>query len=143
MSHALLALLVQAIAVISDLASRRIPNRLLVGAILSHLIIWLLLQEFPPASFARLSLIVIVAVAILMPRSRTFLDDHLGMGDIKLLVYLLIFFFPFIRPQVWLMAFSAASLIVIFLTRSTVRSSLPLAPIIFIASLTSLVEASL
>jgi Flp pilus assembly protein protease CpaA len=141
LSHALLALLVQGVATVTDFLVRRIPNRLILSAIAFHFLIWIVMAELPPVGVAHISIVAIMTMLILIPRSRGFLYENLGMGDIKLIAYLLVFFFPFIRMEVWFLAFGAASWIAVRTRRSAIRSSLPLAPIIFAASLPSFIEA--
>ena len=64
------------------------------------------------------------------------------MGALKLLLYLAIFFLPFVHLNVWMSAISLVCMMILFGRPSTMKSSLPLAPIILAASLLSLVHAA-
>jgi Flp pilus assembly protein protease CpaA len=138
-AHALLALAVLAVIAWVDFRTHRIPNKILVLAPFLHLSLWWQSswnRELAPVlgvkGFSLFLMIVIPALVI--PRSSRFLQESIGMGDLKLIGYLLLFLAPYLEMATWLTWLSVVSL----LTRLTLRSrttAIPLAPILFLGSL--------
>jgi len=139
--HAWLALSTLAIASVVDLRERRIPNRLLALAILIHVSYGLMTGENVDLEHEGIIFISLTMVVLLFRGSREWLLERIGMGDIKLIAYLLLTLVPQIGLIAWTSSISAVSLIaLLFLLRARkITSSLPLAPILGLSSVIALV----
>lgn len=139
-SHLLLALVILIVAAFTDLKARRIPNRLLISALIAHGLLWILHE---PPSLALLESVIFVAlfgVAAIIPRSGELLFTNIGMGDIKLVLYLLLIVSPQLDTFRWLLflALISALIFVILIFKRRLWESLPFAPVITVATLLTL-----
>lgn len=127
-------------AAFTDLKARRIPNRLLISALIAHGLLWILHE---PPSLALLESVIFVAlfgVAAIIPRSGELLFTNIGMGDIKLVLYLLLIVSPQLDTFRWLLflALISALIFVILIFKRRLWESLPFAPVITVATLLTL-----
>ena len=137
-NHAWVALFVVGVAALIDFRTRRIPNRLLLLAAFIHAAIAFRWKQYPEVGINHLLIGTALFFAFLIPRIRYVFSRHIGMGDLKLLLYLSIFFIPSIHITTWLIGFSATASVVLLFRRARLHLSLPLAPIIFAASILSM-----
>ncbi len=131
---------------VTDLRSRRIPNRFLFIATILHLLLDLL--DPAPTQIDYLSTLLTITIflsGLSLAWVRRYLLSLIGMGDLKLILYLSAFFFPWIDLRdlllglalvssflligLWIRRFVAGSLVPL-----TLKSHLPFAPIVASAS---------
>lgn len=140
-SHLLFALVILIVAAFTDLKARRIPNRLLISALIAHGLLWILHE---PPSLALLESVIFVAlfgIAAFTPRLGDLLFTNIGMGDIKLVLYLLLIVSPQLEIFRWLLllALISALIFVVLMIKRRLWESLPFAPVITVATLLTLV----
>lgn len=133
--HFLLASLVLLIAAIIDLRTRRIPNLLLLVAFPIHLLFARIdgLNHRGGAIALILALIMVVA-----PTSGPWIMRNFGMGDVKLLVYLIWSIGADMNWIALLLAIGLSSLLLIGVLKVLRRSldqSLPFAPFLGLSAL--------
>lgn len=134
-----------------DLRERRIPNGFLLTAIFFHLLFDLAAGSDARIDYLRMSVIMALVLLplIILDRLRRLVMRSIGMGDIKLFLYLSFFHFPWIRSDHFLLGFLLLSLLVLSLLyvrhllssklrASPWRSSIPLAPLFLGGSITAL-----
>ena len=129
------------IAALVDLETRRIPNRLLIAGLFSHLLIWVFLESPTMAILPAAVLIVTLFLTLLIPSLREIAMSSIGMGDIKLLIYIALFISPFFDPYRWLifMAISSALLAAIYLLLLRWKErTLPFAPVLTMSTILAL-----
>ena len=112
-------------------------------AIPVHGVIWLQSKAAPAVGISHVAPWIVIASALFFPRLRKIIAFNIGMGDLKLLLYLTIFLLPSIGGSSWLIGFSVTALVVMIIRGFHLHLSLPLAPIIFAASLWSVVQTLL
>lgn len=141
-------LLIVALLLISvsytDLKERRIPNRFLITATMLHILLDIIgpgverIEYLQPSIISALLILVLASLKWRVIR-------FIGMGDVKLIIYLIFFFFPWIEMNFFFIGLgvvSIASLMGLFLNRRLTmeakagpwKSSLPFAPIVMCAS---------
>jgi len=139
-AHLLIAVMILIIAALVDLETRRIPNRLLIAGLFSHLLIWIFLEAPTMAILPAAVLIVTLFLTLLIPSLRDMAMSSIGMGDIKLIIYIALFISPFFDPYRWLifMAISSALLGAIPLLLRWKERTLPFAPVLTMSTLLAL-----
>ena len=133
--HLVVASLVLLIAAIIDLRTHRIPNLLLLFAFLIHLLFARLdgLNHRGGAIAFLVALILVVA-----PISGPWIMRNFGMGDVKLLVYLIWSIGAGMNWIAFLLAIGLSSLLlngVLKLLRRSLDQSLPFAPFLGVGAL--------
>lgn len=134
--HVVIVLILLLWVSIYDIRERRIPNMALISATVLHIVLELLfnaglqMADIYPLTFA----LAFLSLVLLNDRARGICVGHIGMGDIKLLLYLITFLLPFIDPLKWVAALTIVSILgmVILLRGRSIRRALgvtlPLAP---------------
>lgn len=143
MLHLYMALGVLFFVALIDQKTHRIPNKALGTAILCHALLWLFgarAGEF--AVKPTMVLLVGTFVLLLYGRSRKTLETVIGMGDIKLILYTVLFASPYLSIPVWIIATALASLIAVALpliARRPLKSiRVPFAPPFSLATLVAI-----
>lgn len=139
--HLILILVVLSISAWIDYQKHRIPNLVLGPAIGIHLALWWPFGYQPQLSIVGLAVVLSVLLPFLViPRGLETLQGAMGMGDIKLIAYLALFFLPYVSPNLWLLSISFFALIAsirqsLLARRPGLRATrIPLAPILFLSS---------
>jgi Flp pilus assembly protein protease CpaA len=135
-----------------DLRTHRIPNRILLLGISLHLVIWLVQDERPNLGLKEFMMWTIaISLLLLLPQGSRFLQRALGMGDIKLIGYLLLFLSPAIQFSVWILFTALVSLLLILLIsvstsikggvdKDAKSRRVPFAPILLLSSIAALLS---
>lgn len=130
--HLVLAFLTLLIASIIDIRSRRIPNLLLLSSGFVHLIFW----RVDGLDFRGGVVALIVATALIIaPFSGPWILKNCGMGDIKLLIYMMWSMGKVINWSSFLIALGLTSLLVAgaqLTMRRRINCSIPFAPVLAI-----------
>lgn len=138
--HLILGILVLILASVIDFVTRRIPNRLLVAALTLHFLIAMILQRPHIGVRPFLFYVGIIALLFVGARSRELLIASIGMGDIKLIGYLVLFVAPHLNLTDWFFGMAVVStltLAFLYLSGRT-ESNIPFAPLILIGTITTL-----
>lgn len=146
LGHFLIALAFLTLFAWIDLRTRRIPNRLLLTALTSHALYWGATAHSPSDVITpAIVFVVVVTASASWDRSRKFLLSAIGMGDIKLVAYLLVFAVPYLDFGAWLFSMSIASVITAILLLATIHrrngrrdGTIPLAPVLLVGTLFAL-----
>ena len=137
--HLPLALLTLAVLAMVDLQTRRIPNKTLGFALITHVLIWILVDESGRFGFKPSIVFLIVIVSLLLlPSCRRVVEDTVGMGDIKLISYALFFMSPYLSFETWLLSISLISVVmtvILGLRGYPLRGKrIPFAPLFFLGT---------
>jgi Flp pilus assembly protein protease CpaA len=143
--HIPIALLVIFILSLVDIYQRRIPNKILLAAVVVHIALSLFSSSSFNNSFnnqgVMIAIILLFIFLIFFERSSQWVFERIGMGDIKLLLYLIWIFTGVISWRIWLMALSAISLLFIgwmIVRRKRLDHQIAFAPFASSATLISL-----
>lgn len=140
--HLAIALSALLVAGWIDFRTRRIPNKLLLVAIATHLSLWILLGRPPTISvLSSLVYLILVIVLILWRRFFLLIERHIGMGDIKIIGYWIAFISPFVAWNRWFLSIALMATLILVnqrLTRSK-EERVPFAPILLGATLLTLI----
>jgi len=135
-----------------DLRTHRIPNWILLLGISLHLLVWLVHDERPILGLKEFMMwTVAISLLLVLPQGNLFLQRALGMGDIKLIGYLLLFLSPAIQFSVWILFTTLASLLLVLLISifTSIKGGVdidaksrrvPFAPILFLSSIAALIS---
>ena len=135
-----------------DLRTHRIPNWILLLGISLHLLVWLVHDERPILGLKEFMMwTVAISLLLVLPQGNLFLQRALGMGDIKLIGYLLLFLSPAVQFSVWILFTTLASLLLVLLIPifTSIRGvvdidaksrRVPFAPILFLSSIAALIS---
>lgn len=139
--HLIIGISTLALAAWVDLRTMRIPNRLLLLGSISHLVFWFLADEEIARPYFFLAFISLVSFAISIEKVRRSLVSSIGMGDLKLIAYLLLFVIPFLDPARWLISMTSVSIggliLIIAISddrRKAMQKAFPFAPILFLGT---------
>lgn len=138
--HLLLALITLVLAGLIDLLTRRIPNLLLGVALVLHLVISVSFERpvlgWNSFAFYLGSLTPLFASR----RLRVHILGTIGMGDIKLVGYLILFMVPHLNLFEWLMGMASVATLtlLLLLLRGRSQSSIPFAPLLTLGTLVAL-----
>ena len=138
--HLLLALITLVLAGLIDLLTRRIPNLLLGVAFLLHLVISVSFER-PVLGWNSFALYLgSLTLLFASRRLRVHILGTIGMGDIKLTGYLILFMVPHLNLFEWLMGVASVSTLTLLLLlfRGRSRSSIPFAPLLTLGTLVAL-----
>ncbi len=138
--HLLLALIILALAGLIDLLTRRIPNLLLGVALVLHLMIAISLES-PVLGWHSFALYLASCTLLFASRRlREHILGAIGMGDIKLVGYLMLFMVPHLNVVEWLLGVALVSTLTLLILplRGRLQSSIPLAPLLLLGTLVAL-----
>jgi Flp pilus assembly protein protease CpaA len=138
--HLLLALITLVLAGLIDLLTRRIPNLLLGVALVLHLVISVSFER--PVLGWNLFAFYLGSLTLLFAsrRLRVHILGTIGMGDIKLVGYLILFMVPHLNLFEWLMGMASVATLtlLLLLLRGRSQSSIPFAPLLTLGTLVAL-----
>lgn len=148
--HLVIGITTLALAAWVDLLLMRIPNRLLLWGSASHLVYWLLAGEAIVQTDYFLIFMGLFAFSMMIKRMRRIVITSMGMGDVKLIAYLLLFVIPFLDLAQWLFSLACASIIGLIMIaaasekrRARLRRAVPFAPFLFVGTSLALVGSTL
>lgn len=132
--HLVIATAVLVLASIFDLRTRKIPNRLLISAVVVHLVC----AKFDGLDHRRgVIALGISLILIATPILGSLVLKNLGMGDVKLLVYIIWSIGEAVNWMAFLLAISLSSfvLIAVLLMGRVSQQRLPFAPFLAVGAL--------
>jgi Flp pilus assembly protein protease CpaA len=148
---AIVAILLCAVSY-SDLKERRIPNKFMIAAAIIHVALDVVDGTESRIEYLRPLVVAVsvLAILVLFVDFRRALLTWIGMGDLKLFLYLTLFFFPFIEVEYFFLGLGIISLAIILvaffrllLIRGpkgfALKSSVPMAPLCLGASALALI----
>lgn len=138
--HLLLALITLVLAGLIDLLTRRIPNLLLGVALVLHLVISVSFER-PVLGWNSFAFYLgSLTLPFASRRLRVHILGTIGMGDIKLVGYLILFMVPHLNLFEWLMGMASVATLtlLLLLLRGRSQSSIPFAPLLTLGTLVAL-----
>ena len=112
--HIIVALTTLFIISIFDIHQKRIPNKILFSSIALHFILSFFYSYSFNNQVVALLILLLLILLIVFERSSQWVLAKIGMGDIKLILYLIWIFTGAISWKVWLITLSLISLLFIF-----------------------------